>query len=118
MRKLGIVALALVAAAGAGCPSPDGETISSPAPSEVYCESPGVVGTPCGVWSTDVMSAEACTKGGGKLASSCPSANRLGSCSVTQDGGAVTTIFYVDVGFTAMDAQADCASGGGSWWPG
>jgi hypothetical protein len=111
MNKL--VALVLVAFGGLW-----GVACSSASGTEVYCDSPGAQGSPCSSWNSSAMSADTCTKGGGTPVASCPTANRLGTCTVEPNGVAIATIFYAISGFTAMDAQSTCAGDGGTWSPG
>jgi hypothetical protein len=71
----------------------------------------------CAVFSNLTSSQQAaeqqsCTSQGGSVVSSCPTANRVGCCSVTQNGIAVDECYYF--GDATSDSQA-CAMSGGTW---
>jgi hypothetical protein len=60
-----------------------------------------------------------CSVASGALVGSCPSASRLGACSVPSSGGTTTTvIFYSDAGDTAVHAQEECMQNAGTWTAG
>jgi hypothetical protein len=55
---------------------------------------------------------QACTMGMGSVVTSCPSAGRIGCCSVTMSGMSVDECYYF--GDASTDSQA-CTMSGGTW---
>jgi hypothetical protein len=51
----------------------------------------------------------------GSSVSSCPSTNKLGTCTVMAGGVSASVTYYSDGGLTAMQAQSGCTQGGGTW---
>lgn len=63
------------------------------------------------------MTAATCEAGGGTfVASGCPSASRVGTCTTSQQGQTVVMSFYSPVYSTADGAEA-CAGLSGTWTP-
>lgn len=61
---------------------------------------------------------DGCTAGGGTLVASCPSANRLGTCTA-HVGSTITIVTrYYANGLTLDTAAEICSGTGGSWAPG
>jgi hypothetical protein len=55
---------------------------------------------------------QACTSGGGSVVTSCPSANKIGCCTVSMGGISVDECYYF--GTASTDQQA-CTMSGGTW---
>jgi len=56
-----------------------------------------------------------CTSAMGTAGTSCPTANALGTCSVSAGGISYSETFYMSTGFTATEAQSACTGSGGKW---
>jgi hypothetical protein len=50
------------------------------------------------------------------VVNTCPAANTVGTCTLSEDGGTVTEIYY-SPGYTAATAQTQCANFPGTWTP-
>jgi hypothetical protein len=62
--------------------------------------------------SEQTQEQQACTMGGGSVVTSCPSANKIGCCAVTQGGVSFDQCYYF--GSASTDQQA-CTMAGGTW---
>jgi hypothetical protein len=60
---------------------------------------------------------EGCTAGGGTVVSSCPTADRLGTCTLEVSSRITLVTHYYSGGLIPDTAEQLCSSSGGSWDP-
>jgi hypothetical protein len=109
MKKIGVVGILCLLAAGmwsTGCGSSSSACTLSQASVQI-CET--LKSGDSGDFAT------ACKDGGGTSSSSCPTANALGTCTLTQGSNSLSDTYYSSSTLTAADAQTDCTAEGGTW---
>jgi hypothetical protein len=119
---LGLAGLLGVSLAmGVGCSS---SSSGGGTPSGTYCDvtTAGVeecTGISGGDSDSTSQFTSACTMSGGKVVSSCPTANALGCCTISGSNGAsASSCTYCPSVETQMGAQMACTSGMGMWTAG
>jgi hypothetical protein len=109
MKKIGIVSVLCMLAVGmwaTGCGS-SGTACTEKTGTTQVCV------TYSGGDSSDYGTA--CTAAGGTTSSSCPTANALGTCALTEAGVSETETYYSGGALTASTAQSACTESGGKW---
>ena len=113
MKKIGIVALLGLITAGVGPAGCSGG-------SDVSCDEKISTIHFCALYTNLTSDQEttvksSCTGATSTVGTSCPSANAVGTCTVTSGGVSAEETFYSDGGTTAAAAQSACTTGGGTW---
>jgi hypothetical protein len=118
-RLLTILVCSCVGFAIGACSGDDEDDDGGSSGSNLSCQVEDEMGEVIGCAEHEIPAAalddsrEACTAGGGTVVERCPSAGRIGSCSLVD--GALVMNSYEAAGETAADAETRCEGSGGEW---
>jgi hypothetical protein len=119
MKTMNLLAIGLIATLAAACggsdkpAAPTTTTLSCLQAADGYCIA--VTGTPT---AADIASfnADCAAPPAGVLGTGCPTASRIGTCTLSAAVGTVVFSFYPPT--LQADAVADCTALSGTWHPG
>ena len=114
LLAFGLMAILAAACGGSDKPAaPPTTTLSCLQAADGYCIA--ITGTPT---AADIASfnADCNAPPAGVLGTSCPTANRLGTCTLSAAAGTAVFSFYPPL--LLADAVADCTALSGTWHPG